>query len=159
MQFKLNFQIARSDPNFPWRDCTLPSHSRGLAESVSRSNGIPGSKRNSHSQRVGACFDRNSRSTFWYHVLAGLHLALTLGRHKGKAFYLHLIMASVADGRSKTRTLADLRSASQRVHPWHRFRMFPWKSGVRECNGGAPVTVHAMSQPLCGAATGMNLSQ
>ena len=32
MQFKLNFQIARSDPNFPWRDCTLPSHSRGLAE-------------------------------------------------------------------------------------------------------------------------------
>jgi SH3-like domain-containing protein len=34
--------------------------------------------------------------------------------------------------------------------------MFPWKSGIRECNAGAAVTVHGMSHPFCGAATGMN---
>jgi SH3-like domain-containing protein len=34
--------------------------------------------------------------------------------------------------------------------------MFPWKSGVRKCNAGAAVTVHGMSRPFCGAATGMN---
>jgi len=59
-----------------------------------------------HSQRVGA-FLIEIAGQLLVHVLPGLHLALTLGG-QGKAFCLRLIMASVADGRSKTRTLADL---------------------------------------------------
>jgi len=87
---------------------------------------------------------------FGFNVLAGLSPGVNAREAQGKAFlFASYLMASVADGRSKTRTLTDLRSASQRVHPLASVSNVPVeKRAFRECTEVRRSRSNAMSQPL-----------